>query len=107
MFPVRNITSIAPPAIRFARMCTGAIGDLGSGAGKGGGGGGAIRDAGGAFGKMEVAHEEEFFYKKRQEQLHMLKEKLIEKKDFHAESIKHHEEAIARHKKAIEELKKE
>jgi ATPase inhibitor, mitochondrial len=29
----------------------------------GGGSGGSIRDAGGAFGKMEVAHEEEYFYK--------------------------------------------
>jgi hypothetical protein len=38
-------------------------GSLGSGAGKGGGTGGSIRDAGGAFGKMEVAHEEEYFYK--------------------------------------------
>jgi hypothetical protein len=40
------------------------LGDLGSGAGKGGGGGGAIRDAGGAFGKMEAGREEEYFYKK-------------------------------------------
>lgn len=39
------------------------IGELGSGAGKGGGGGGSIREAGGSFGKMEAAHEEEFFYK--------------------------------------------
>lgn len=39
------------------------LGDLGSGAGKGGGGGGSIREAGGAFGKMEAAREEEFFYK--------------------------------------------
>lgn len=39
------------------------VGDLGSGAGKGGGGGGSIREAGGSFGKMEAAHEEEFFYK--------------------------------------------
>ncbi|XP_053695898.1 ATPase inhibitor mai-1, mitochondrial-like [Sabethes cyaneus] len=104
MLPIRRITSIAPPAIRFARMCSG---ELGSGAGKGGGGGGSIREAGGSFGKMEVAHEEEFFYKQRQEQLHKLKEKLIGKKDFHAESIKHHEEAIARHRQAIEALKKE
>lgn len=35
----------------------------GSGAGKGGGSGGAIRDAGGAFGKLEAAREEEYFYK--------------------------------------------
>lgn len=39
------------------------LGDPGSGAGKGGGGGGAIREAGGAFGKMEAAREDEFFYK--------------------------------------------
>lgn len=39
------------------------IGELGSGAGKGGGGGGSIREAGGSFGKMEAAREEEFFYK--------------------------------------------
>jgi hypothetical protein len=39
------------------------LGDLGSGAGKGGGGGGSIREAGGAFGKMEAGREEEYFYK--------------------------------------------
>lgn len=39
-------------------------GEPGSGAGRGGGGGGAIREAGGAFGKMEAAREEEYFYKK-------------------------------------------
>lgn len=38
------------------------IGERGSGAGKGGGGGGSIRDAGGAFGKMEAAHEDQYFY---------------------------------------------
>jgi len=42
---------------------SGQLGDLGSGAGKGGGGGGSIREAGGGFGKMEAAREEEFFYK--------------------------------------------
>lgn len=40
------------------------LGDLGSGAGKGGGGGGSIREAGGAFGKLEAAREEEYFYRK-------------------------------------------
>lgn len=40
------------------------LGEMGSGSGKGGGGGGSIRAAGGAFGKMEAAHEEEYFYKK-------------------------------------------
>ena len=37
-------------------------GERGSGAGKGGGGGGAIREAGGSFGKMEAAHEDQYFY---------------------------------------------
>jgi len=38
------------------------VGERGSGAGKGGGGGGAVRDAGGSFGKMEAAHEDQYFY---------------------------------------------
>lgn len=46
---------------RLAKMSQ--LGEAGSGAGKGGGGGGSIREAGGSFGKMEVAHEEEYFYK--------------------------------------------
>lgn len=45
------------------------VGDLGSGAGRGGGGGGSIREAGGAFGKLEAAREEEYFYKKVSELL--------------------------------------
>lgn len=48
---------------RFVRMSS-QLGDLGSGAGKGGGGGGSIREAGGSFGKLEAAREEEYFYKK-------------------------------------------
>ena len=44
----------------------------GSGAGRGGGGGGSIRDAGGAFGKMEAAHEDQFFYNESKEKLHEL-----------------------------------
>ncbi|XP_055706252.1 ATPase inhibitor, mitochondrial-like [Phlebotomus papatasi] len=57
---------------RVARMSQ--LGDLGSGAGKGGGGGGSIREAGGAMGKMEAAKEEEYFYRKQQEQLRKFKE---------------------------------
>uniref|UniRef100_U5ETK3 ATP synthase F1 subunit epsilon n=1 Tax=Corethrella appendiculata TaxID=1370023 RepID=U5ETK3_9DIPT len=106
MFALRTTTSRFIPRIgSIAQMSQ--LGDLGSGAGKGGGGGGSIREAGGSFGKMEVAHEEEYFYKQRQEQLQKLKAKAIEKHDFHEESIKQHEDAILRHKKAIEELKKE
>merc|ERR1711976_218429 len=46
----------------------------GSGAGKGGGAGGSVREAGGSFGKMEAAHEEQYFRKQVQEQLEKLKE---------------------------------
>ncbi|XP_058059728.1 ATPase inhibitor mai-2, mitochondrial-like [Anopheles bellator] len=102
MQSLRKTTSMLPSGMRMARMIAG---EAGSGAGKGGGGGGSIRDAGGSFGKMEVAHEEEYFYKQRQEQLAKLKKQAINREDFHSESIKHHEEAIARHKKAIDELK--
>lgn len=38
------------------------VGERGSGAGKGGGGGGSIREAGGSFGKMEAANEDQYFY---------------------------------------------
>jgi hypothetical protein len=47
----------------YSRYYSGQLGDLGSGAGKGGGGGGPIREAGGAFGKIEAGREEEYFYK--------------------------------------------
>jgi len=56
--------------MRLAKMS-----ELGSGAGKGGGGGGSIREAGGSFGRMEVAHEEQYFIKQRQEQLAKLQAK--------------------------------
>lgn len=37
-------------------------GERGSGAGKGGGGGGSIREAGGSFGKMQAANEDQYFH---------------------------------------------
>ncbi|XP_019868507.1 ATPase inhibitor mai-2, mitochondrial [Aethina tumida] len=82
------------------------IGDLGSGAGKGGGGGGSIREAGGAFGKIEAGREEEYFYKKQREQLQKLKSDLNDEISFHEEQIKRHQEAIARHKERVTELDK-
>ncbi|XP_069105879.1 ATPase inhibitor B, mitochondrial-like [Argopecten irradians] len=54
-------------------------GEAGSGAGKGGGTGGSIRDAGGSFGKMEAAHEEQYMRKLAQEQLKHLKDHHDEK----------------------------
>lgn len=47
-------------------------GSLGDGAGKGGGTGGSIRDAGGAFGRMQAAREEEHFYKKVSRKIQLL-----------------------------------
>ncbi|KAJ0182744.1 hypothetical protein K1T71_002113 [Dendrolimus kikuchii] len=81
-------------------------GELGSGAGKGGGGGGSIREAGGSFGKMEAAREEEYFYKKQKEQLQGLKSHLDKEIAFHQEQIKRHEDAIRRHKEQTAELEK-
>ncbi|XP_022915393.1 ATPase inhibitor mai-2, mitochondrial-like [Onthophagus taurus] len=82
------------------------LGDLGSGAGKGGGGGGSIRQAGGAFGKAEAAHEEEYFYKKQRKQLAKLKEDLHDEIHFHEEQIKRHQEAINRHKQRVQDIEK-
>lgn len=61
---------------------------------------------GGSFGKMEVAHEEEYFYKQRQEQLLALKQKMVDEDTFHEQSIKQHEDAIKRHKEHQKKSKK-
>ncbi|RWS09475.1 ATPase inhibitor mai-2-like protein [Dinothrombium tinctorium] len=80
--------------------------EWGSGSGKGGGTGGAIREAGGAFGKMETAHEEEYFRRKQREQLEAMKKHLHDEIDRHKMLIKEHEDAIRESKKKIEELTK-
>merc|ERR1719402_1578030 len=69
-------------------------GTMGSGAGRGGGTGGSIRDAGGAFGKMEAAHEEQYFRQLQAEQLKALKK-------HHDEEIEAHEREINRHAEEI------
>ncbi|CAK9795601.1 ATPase inhibitor mai-2, mitochondrial [Anthophora plagiata] len=83
------------------------VGERGSGAGKGGGGGGAIREAGGTFGKMEAAHEDQYFYNQQKEQIQKLKEDLHDEISFHEEQIKRHQEAINRHKKRITNIDNE
>uniref|UniRef100_A0A3Q3D2B4 ATPase inhibitor, mitochondrial n=1 Tax=Hippocampus comes TaxID=109280 RepID=A0A3Q3D2B4_HIPCM len=55
--------------------------------------GGSVREAGGAFGKREVAEEERYFRQKEKEQMDALR--------------KHHTEEIEHHKKEIERLQKE
>jgi len=73
-----NISKVVRPAVFQVRLMSGegSSGFPGSGAGKGGGGGGSIRDAGGAFGKMEAAREDQWAYNKSKEELHELHEKL-------------------------------
>merc|ERR1711964_375674 len=64
----------------------------GSGAGKGGGSGGSIRDAGGTFGKIEAAREEEFIRKLQKKQLEMMKKSVNDDVAFHESQIKMHQE---------------
>ncbi|KAI8438124.1 hypothetical protein MSG28_010752 [Choristoneura fumiferana] len=78
----------------------------GSGVGKGGGGGGSIREAGGAFGRMEAAREDEYFYKKQKEQIADLKSHLEKEIAFHKDQIQQHEDAIRRHKEQIDNVGK-
>jgi len=79
----------------------------GSGAGKGGGSGGAIRDAGGAFGKMEAARENDYFYKLQRAQLKALRDQLNREIEHHEKQAKNHDEVIERHRKRIQELERE
>lgn len=57
----RNLKSLYNEWIIMYFLCLFQLGELGKGAGKGGGGGGSVREAGGAFGKREVAEEERYF----------------------------------------------
>ncbi|XP_064597620.1 ATPase inhibitor mai-2, mitochondrial-like [Liolophura sinensis] len=79
-------------------------GQWGEGAGKGGGSGGSIREAGGSFGKMEAAREEEYFRKLQSKQLEKLKDSIHDEIDFHTKQIKMHQDAISRHKRKIGKL---
>merc|ERR1719317_898901 len=85
------------PSARF--MSTGEFGS-----GKGGGAGGSVREAGGAFGKMEAANEEMYFKKLQALQLKRMRDHMEEEIDHHAKAIKEHEAAIERHKRKIKKL---
>jgi len=65
-------------------------GQSGDGAGKGGGAGGSIRSAGGSFGKMEAAQEEQYFRKLQAAQLEKMKEHV-------EDEVAHHERQIRQH----------
>lgn len=73
---------------------------------QGGGAGGSVREAGGAFGKMEAAREEQFFRNKQKDQLEKMKVSLDAQKSEIEKQIKEHELELARLKKEIEAKKK-
>lgn len=79
---------------------------LGNGAGRGGGSGGAIREAGGAFGKREVAHEEQYFRKKQAEQLSQLHDHIQDEIRELWKQVRYHEEAVKRLQMKINSLRK-
>lgn len=97
-----NLAGLNPVYFRVVVRCM--SGDAGSGAGKGGGSGGSIRDAGGAFGKMEVAQEEMYFRKQNEKLLQGMKDDLASEIEFHEEQIKAHTEAIAQKKARLGKL---
>ena len=55
-----------------------------------------MRDAGGSFGKMEAAREEEFFRRKQKEQLEKMKKTLDQQKSDIENQIKEHEAELQR-----------
>ncbi|XP_060589750.1 ATPase inhibitor mai-2, mitochondrial-like [Ruditapes philippinarum] len=110
---------LAPNLLRSLRF-TGAramsqVGGFGEGAGKGGGTGGSIREAGGSFGKMEAAHEEEYFRRLNARNMEELKRQHDEEMEAHIkdniehleQNLKAAQDAIARQKKRLENLKKD
>jgi len=97
-----SFSRISPAVARVALRCM--SGEAGSGAGKGGGSGGSIREAGGAFGKMEVAQEEMYFRKQNEKLLQGMKDDLASEIEFHEEQIKAHTEALAQKKARLGNL---
>ncbi|KAI1691328.1 mitochondrial ATPase inhibitor, IATP domain-containing protein [Ditylenchus destructor] len=79
----------------------------GSDSGRTGGAGGSIRQAGGAFGKMEQAREDEYFYKQQKQQLEMLKKENAKDLEHHESEAKRHLEAIERNKQRIKDIEAE
>ncbi|GFR98921.1 ATPase inhibitor mai-2, mitochondrial [Elysia marginata] len=66
-----------------------------------------FKSAGGAFGKMEAAHEEQYFRKLQQEQLEKLKEMVEDEVAHHEQQIRIHQEAIEHHKRKMSRIDKQ
>ncbi|GFT28585.1 hypothetical protein NPIL_701591 [Nephila pilipes] len=70
----------------------------------GGGAGGAVREAGGSFGKMEAAREEEYFRRLQRRQILRLKKNINREILLSQKLIREHRDAIARLESRIAEL---
>ncbi|KAJ6640952.1 ATPase inhibitor mai-2, mitochondrial [Pseudolycoriella hygida] len=96
MNALKRTTVFAPRMIRFAPMSS-----------KDQSHAGAINEAGGTFGKLEVAREAEYFYKKQLEQLAQLKAKdSVSAEEMLKKQIQEHEDALNRSKESLAKLKK-
>ncbi|XP_005091422.1 ATPase inhibitor mai-1, mitochondrial [Aplysia californica] len=100
-----SVLRFQPLRLACVRAMSG--GQFGDGAGKGGGSGGSVRDAGGSFGKMEAAKEEQYFRQLQKEQLDKMKDMLEDEVTHHERQIRQHQEAIDHHKKRIGRLAKQ
>ncbi|CAL1538733.1 unnamed protein product [Lymnaea stagnalis] len=101
-----SLIALRPSIFRIIGARAMTSGQLGDGVGKGGGSGGAVREAGGSFGKMEVAREEQYFRQLQKEQLEKMKDLLEDEVAHHERQIRQHMEAIEHHKKKIGRLNK-
>ncbi|GFY59768.1 hypothetical protein TNIN_236971 [Trichonephila inaurata madagascariensis] len=71
---------------------------------EGGGAGGAVREAGGSFGKMEVAREEEYFRRLQRRQIMRLRKNISKEILLSQKLVREHQDAIARLENRIAEL---
>ncbi|CAJ0928069.1 unnamed protein product, partial [Mesorhabditis belari] len=92
----------------FARVSTKVmqLGELGAGMGKSGGGGGSIRDAGGAFGKLEAAREGEYFHKLQIRQIDDMRKQIRKELQFSEAEITKQRQNLQRTRERLAELDK-
>uniref|UniRef100_A0A0B6YBM4 ATPase inhibitor, mitochondrial n=1 Tax=Arion vulgaris TaxID=1028688 RepID=A0A0B6YBM4_9EUPU len=71
-----------------------------------GGHGGSINQAGGIFGEVEQARENQYFRKKQEEQLLALKKHMEDEIAHHKSQAEAHAKAIQRNQEKLDQLKK-
>lgn len=77
---------------------------FGSSVGKGGSDGRYFRKAEGTLGEMGAAREEEYFHKKRKEQLLKLKQNLKKEITFHEQQMRKKKNTIKQAEKELDEI---